>query len=83
MSDCIFCKIINGDFGTEFVYENEYAVVFKDINPQADTHLSVVPRLHVESLNELDDKNLLGELMMVVKSVTKKLGIKSKFFTCR
>ena len=31
--DCIFCKIINGDFNTEFVYENEYAVVFKDINP--------------------------------------------------
>ena len=77
MSDCIFCKIINGDFGTEFVYENEHAVVFKDINPQADTHLLVVPRLHVESLNELDDKNLLGELMMVVKSVTKKLEIKS------
>ena len=77
MSDCIFCKIINGDFGTEFVYENESAVVFKDINPQADTHLLVVPRLHVESLNELDDKNLLGELMMTVKSVTKELGIKS------
>ena len=77
MSDCIFCKIINVDFVTEFVYENEHAVVFKDINPQADTHLLVVPRLHVESLNELDDKNLLGELMMVVKSVTKKLGIKS------
>ena len=77
MSDCIFCKIINGDFGTEFVYENEYAVVFKDINPKADTHLLVVPRLHVESLNELNDKNLLGELMMTVKSVTEKLGIKS------
>ena len=77
MSDCIFCKIINGDFGTEFVYENESAVVFKDINPQAETHLLVVPRLHVESLNELDDANLLGELMMTVKDVTKKLGIKS------
>ena len=77
MSDCIFCKIINGDFGTEFVYENDFAVVFKDINPKADTHLLVVPRLHVESLNELDDKDLLGELMMTVKSVTEKLGIKS------
>lgn len=77
MTDCIFCKIINGDFGTEFVYENEHAVVFKDINPQADTHLLVVPRLHVASLNELDDKNLLGELMMTVKSVTEKLDIKS------
>ena len=77
MTDCIFCKIINGDFGTEFVYENDSAVVFKDINPQADTHLLVVPRLHVESLNELNDKDLLGELMMTVKSVTEKLGIKS------
>lgn len=77
MTDCIFCKIINGDFGTEFVYENEYAVVFKDINPKADIHLLVVPKLHVESLNELDDENLLGKLMMTVKETTKKLGIKS------
>ena len=77
MSDCIFCKIINGDFGTEFVHENKSAVVFKDINPQAETHLLVVPRLHIESLNELNDKDLLGELMMTVKTVTKELGIKS------
>ena len=77
MSDCIFCKIINGDFGTEFVYENECSVVFKDINPKADTHLLVVPRLHVESLNELNDKDLLGELIMTVKAVTENLGIKS------
>lgn len=77
MSDCIFCKIINGDFGTEFVFENEFAVVFKDINPKANTHLLVVPRLHVETLNELDDENLLGKLMMTVKEVTKKLGINS------
>ena len=77
MEDCIFCKIINGDFNTEFVLENEYAVVFKDINPKADTHLLVVPRVHVESLNELDDEALLGKLMMTVKDVTKKLGIKS------
>ena len=75
MSDCIFCKIIAGEFGTEFVYENEYAVVFKDINPKADIHLLVVPRVHVESLNELDDEKLLGKLMMTIKEVTKKLGI--------
>ena len=77
MEDCIFCKIIAGEFGTEFVYENEYAVVFKDINPKADTHLLVIPRTHVESLNELDDESLLGKLMMTVKETTKKLGIKS------
>lgn len=77
MSDCIFCKIISGDFNTEFVYENEHAVVFKDINPKANTHLLVVPRLHVESLNELDDENLLGKLMLTVKEVTKKLNLKA------
>ena len=75
--DCIFCKIINGDFGTEFVYEDENAVVFKDINPKANIHLLVVPRVHVESLNELDDEKLLGKLMMIVKKVTKQLDIKS------
>lgn len=76
-NDCIFCKIINGDFGTEFVYENEYCVVFKDINPKAPVHLLVVPRIHVESLNELEDKNLMGELLMAVKETTKKIGLKS------
>ncbi len=77
MEDCIFCKIINGDFGTEFVYENEDAVVFKDINPKADTHLLVVPRVHVESLNELNDAALLGKLMMTVRAAAGKAGLKS------
>lgn len=76
-SDCIFCKIINGDFNTEFVYENDYAVVFKDINPKAAFHLLVVPKVHVASLNELEDKNLMGELLMAVKETTKKIGLKS------
>ena len=74
---CIFCKIVNGDFNTEFVYENEHVVVFKDINPQAPTHLLVVPRVHVESLNELEDKNLMAELLSAVKETTKKIGLKS------
>lgn len=75
--DCIFCKIINGDFNTEFVYENEYVVVFKDINPKAPIHLLVVPKTHVASLSELEDKNLMAELLMAVKETTKKIGLKS------
>lgn len=75
--DCIFCKIINGDFNTEFVYENEYVVVFKDINPKAPIHLLVVPKTHVASLNKLEDKNLMAELLMAVKETTKKIGLKS------
>ncbi len=75
--ECIFCKIINGDFNTEFVYQNDYVVVFKDINPKAPVHLLVVPRVHVSSLNELEDKNLMGELLQAVKDTTKKIGLKS------
>jgi len=77
MEDCIFCKIINGDFNTEFVYENEHAVVFKDINPKADTHLLVVPRKHIASLNEIENAEAIGNLMMTVKSVCEKIGLKS------
>ena len=65
------------NFNTEFVYENEYVVVFKDINPKAPVHLLVVPKVHVASLNELEDKNLMGELLSAVKETTKKIGLKS------
>ena len=75
--DCIFCKIIRGDFNTEFVYETENTVVFKDINPKAPVHLLVCPKVHVPSLNELEDKNLMAELLQTVKDVTKKIGLKS------
>lgn len=77
MTDCIFCKIINGDFNTKFVYEDDDAVVFNDINPKANIHMLVVPKLHVESLNELEDVELLGRLMNIVRMVTKQEGIKS------
>ena len=75
-NNCIFCKIINGDFGTEFVYENEHVVVFKDINPKAPVHLLVVPRVHVASLNELEDEKSMAELLKAVKYVTKKIVLK-------
>ena len=75
--DCIFCKIVNGEFNTEFVYETDKLVVFKDINPKAPIHLLVVPKIHVDSLNELNDKDLLGDLLMGVKEVTRKIGLKS------
>lgn len=77
MTDCIFCKIINGDFNTKFVYEDDDAVVFNDINPKANIHMLVVPKLHVESLNELEDVELLGRLMNIIRRVTKQEGIKS------
>ena len=75
--NCIFCKIINGDFGTEFVYETENTVVFNDINPAAPVHMLVCPKTHIESLNELEDSALMSELLQTVKDVTKKIGLKA------
>ena len=75
--DCIFCKILNGDFGTELVYENEYLAVFNDIHPKAPVHMLVVPKVHVASLNELEDKHLMGELLAGVKEAAKRAGLKA------
>ncbi|HIU87140.1 TPA: histidine triad nucleotide-binding protein [Candidatus Spyradomonas excrementavium] len=74
--NCIFCKIANGDIPVEPVWENEKVFAFKDANPQAPVHILVVPKDHYASLNELDDKNLMGELINGVKSAAKALGLK-------
>ncbi len=76
MGDCIFCKIANKEIPSEFVYENEHIVAFNDINPAAPVHILVIPKKHVESLRELEDKNLMAELLDGVRLVTKKLNIK-------
>lgn len=53
MKDCLFCKIVAGELGTQFLYEDEWVVVFNDINPKAPVHQLIVPRKHVASVNEL------------------------------
>ena len=76
MTDCIFCKIANGEFNTEFIYEDDNVVVFKDINPVAPVHLLAVPKKHIESLNGLNDKELITDLFFADKQACKKLNIK-------
>ncbi|MDR2501838.1 MAG: histidine triad nucleotide-binding protein [Oscillospiraceae bacterium] len=53
MSDCIFCKIIAGDIPSAKVYEDEHTLAFRDINPQAPTHILVVPKEHIASVAEI------------------------------
>lgn len=69
--DCIFCKIISGAFGTEFVAENEHAVAFLDINPQAKVHILVVPREHTTNISELEDSQSLLGLFELIREVAK------------
>ena len=56
MTDCIFCKIVNGEIPCEFIYEDEKIVAFNDLNPQAPVHFLVIPKKHYASLNDIDSK---------------------------
>lgn len=75
MEPCIFCKIAAKEIPTIFIHEDELAVSFKDIAPQAPFHVLVIPRLHVASLLELHDPALLGHLLMVAKKTAEKIGL--------
>ena len=64
---CLFCRIISGDIPGDFVHQDERCVVIRDINPQAPTHLLVIPREHLDSLDDASQKDeaLLGHLLRV------------------
>jgi histidine triad (HIT) family protein len=72
---CIFCKIARGDSHTNLLYEDERALAFKDINPQAPIHALIIPKAHCDSLKSIDDDALTAHLFDVVKKVAEKLGV--------
>lgn len=75
--DCLFCKIIKKEIPSEFLYEDDNCVVFKDINPQAPVHLLLVPRKHIRSINDItkEDDSILSGLFYVAKQMAKEQGI--------
>lgn len=75
--DCLFCQIAAGKTNTEFLYQNENLVVFKDIHPQAPVHLLIVPRKHIRSVNDLSDtdRGIMAELIMAAKKMAKEFGV--------
>lgn len=77
MADCIFCKILNKEIPSKFVYEDEFCFAINDINPKAKKHILVIPKQHVKSLNEVEDFNLIKELFVAIKKITKQENIDS------
>lgn len=77
MTDCIFCKIINGEIPSAKLYENDYVIAINDINPKAKVHILVIPKVHVESLNELEDEKVMAEIFKAVKAICKQINLKS------
>ena len=76
MSDCIFCKIANGEIPSDFIYEDEKVVAFNDLNPQAPVHFLVIPKKHYASLNDIDSKEAFADIFSAIPKVTAKLGIR-------
>lgn len=77
MKDCIFCKIASGEVQAQIVYQDEDVVVFKDLNPQAPTHLLIIPVKHIAKLDEAskEDMALLGKLQLTAAKIAKDMGL--------
>lgn len=77
MSECLFCKIARGEIPCDTVYENDQVIAFRDLNPQAPTHVLVIPRKHISTVNDLtvEDKDVVGEMFLAAKSVAAHDGL--------
>ena len=66
MVDCVFCKIINKEIPSEFLYEDQFCIAFKDINPKTETHLLIVPKKHIPTIIDMEegDKKIMGHLVV-------------------
>jgi histidine triad (HIT) family protein len=80
---CLFCKIVAGEIPSKKVFEDDLTYAFRDINPQAPTHVLVVPRKHIDSLAEAsaEDQELLGYLHLVAARIAKNEGLSKGFRT--
>lgn len=75
--DCLFCKIIDGKIPAQKVFEDDEVIAFRDVNPQAPTHILLVPRRHITTLNDLTptDVTLVGKLLLQAKTLAEQEGI--------
>ena len=73
MNECLFCNMVSGAIPCDKVYENEYVLAFRDIDPKAPTHILIIPKKHITTLNEINenDQDLLGELLLTAKKIAK------------
>ena len=77
MADCLFCKIVKREIPGSIVYEDDHVLAFNDINPQAPTHVLLVPKRHIASLDELTpgDDQIVGELARRAAAIARDHGI--------
>ena len=73
---CLFCKILAGDIPAEIIYESDTAIGFRDINPKAPTHVVIIPRKHIATINDIepDDEQVVGSLFTAAREIAEKEG---------
>ena len=83
MPDCIFCRIIRGEAPAKKVYEDERTFVLEDINPQAPTHVLIIPKKHIVGLKEAqpEDAEIIGYLHLVAAQIARERGIEDGYRT--
>lgn len=74
MTDCLFCKMVNGDINPDVVFEDEHVLAFNDIDPKAPVHILIIPKRHISTLNDLDDTELAGRVIQTASLLAKQLG---------
>ena len=81
MDNCLFCRIIAGDIPSTKVYEDEDIFAFRDINPQAPTHILVVPKVHIDSVAALNEENigLAGKCLLGIGKIAEQEGLKNGY----
>ncbi len=79
--DCLFCKIINGEIPSNKVYEDELVYAFRDIEPQAPTHILIIPKQHIKSAAEIDESNsaVVAHIFEVAAKIAKQEGLDDGF----
>lgn len=79
--DCLFCKIINGEIPSNKVYEDDRVFAFRDIAPQAPTHILIIPKQHIKSVAEIDESNsdVVAHIFEVAAKIAKQEGLDDGF----
>ena len=72
---CLFCQIARGEIPAKIVVNNKEMIAFRDINPQAPTHILIVPKKHIGSLDDLTDSDLVGRMMTLAAALARQEGI--------
>ena len=81
MEDCIFCKIANGEIGTDKVYEDEFVTAFRDLNPQAQVHILVVPKKHYSNVLEVkENDDIIAKIYGAINKIAKQENIDQSGF---